>query len=356
MKIAVIGPFPPPHHGFSAMMSAMAERFERTTEVVRIDTSSNQRKAILRHTVQAALYLLAAVRILAIRKPQSWVIALGCNGGFGAWYTLLLATAARTRGIGLTVHHHSYRYILERQTAINLLSRITKNNSVHVFLSRSMRDDFSQTYSAPIRDLVLSNATFVKWNATDKSRTNRQELTIGFLSNLSEEKGLLDFLQLARKAKAAGSGCIFHLAGPVKLERDRILIEAAVAAGDVAYYGSLYGEEKERFYQELDLFVFPTKYAFEAQPVVIYEALASGVTVFSYRRGCIADQVGDAGSTANSFDELLDHLLRTEEKFRQTPELRSRVWPERAIEKFRQDVQEGDEAIIHLTTAHRLEK
>ena len=49
----------------------------------------------------------------------------------------------------------------------------------------------------------------------------------------------------------------------------------------IKYYGPLYGEQKEHFFETLDYFLFPSEYANETQGIVNIEALKSGVTVVS---------------------------------------------------------------------------
>ena len=69
----------------------------------------------------------------------------------------------------------------------------------------------------------------------------------------------------------------------------------AAAPYRVHVLGPVHGAAKARFFAMIDVFVFPTRYAHEADPLVVWEALAAGRPVIAYARGCIREQVGDAG-------------------------------------------------------------
>lgn len=53
------------------------------------------------------------------------------------------------------------------------------------------------------------------------------------------------------------------------------------------WVGFVTGEEKSKFFRSIDLFVFPTQYEHEAQPLVLLEALSYAVPIMVIKRGCI---------------------------------------------------------------------
>ncbi len=70
--------------------------------------------------------------------------------------------------------------------------------------------------------------------------------------------------------------------------------------------GPLYGAQKEQFYRQLDVFLFPTNYANEAEPLVIYEAMRQGVHVIACDRGSIAEMLGNGAGLAVAREEIVE--------------------------------------------------
>jgi glycosyltransferase involved in cell wall biosynthesis len=175
---------------------------------------------------------------------------------------------------------------------------LTRRNATHVFLCSCMERDFLARYGGQIRSKRLANAAFVDVPSGDAPlRAPEGHLMVGLLSNLSDEKGLYRFLKLAEEAVGSGLPATFILAGPTTNERDASAIARTAnrLKDHFQYRGALYGDARSAFYRDVDIFAFPTGYDNEAQPLVLYEAMAHGAAVVSVDRGCIAEQVGDAG-------------------------------------------------------------
>lgn len=59
------------------------------------------------------------------------------------------------------------------------------------------------------------------------------------------------------------------------------------------YHGSKYGNEKESFFQNADIFIFPTFYHNECFPLVLLEAMQHGLPCIASNEGGIPDIVED---------------------------------------------------------------
>ena len=86
----------------------------------------------------------------------------------------------------------------------------------------------------------------------------------------------------------------------------------------VLYFGKRFGKEKEIFWQEADIFVFPTFYPNECFPLVLLEAMQHGVPCISTNEGGIPDIIEngktgmlayreDATDLAEKIQWMIDH-------------------------------------------------
>ena len=193
--------------------------------------------------------------------------------------------------------------------------------AVHIFLSSDMAEKLADRYGRTLRSLVLSNAAFVDADSSGERAPGREELVIGLLSNLTAEKGLYEFIAVLRLARQRGIPIRGILAGPMSRDTDKAAVEAAKEElGDrLDYQGPVYGDEKVRFFADIDVFVFLTTYLNEAQPAVIFEAMARGIPVVSCDRGCIRSQVADAGFVLRQEVDIVSEAVAVLEAYSDNP-------------------------------------
>jgi glycosyltransferase involved in cell wall biosynthesis len=177
------------------------------------------------------------------------------------------------------------------------MSRVSKfKNVTHVFLAQKMANDFVSVYRSDVKSLICSNA-FVLSPATKINSESAIEqddnagVVFGFLSNITTEKGFFELIDIFSSASEHVKDIRLIIAGPVTDLVCQEYLNGASSNVNVEYIGAIYGEEKLKFYQNIDVFLFPTLYKNEAQPLVLYEAINSGTPVLSYDRGCIYEQL-----------------------------------------------------------------
>ncbi|MCK1353554.1 glycosyltransferase family 4 protein [Bradyrhizobium sp. CW7] len=294
--IIAVGQIPPPVTGYAYITARMIETLGQTAEVETINVSPGTRQGLRKHLHKARQTIRACLR-LAKNVHRVRFMYLGCEGDLGLIYTVTLTLAARLFGYTILLHHHSFSYIDRASRLMRLILRVGGIQIRHVFLCSTMLDRFEAQYGKVQDSRIVSNAAFVESGAAPKGVPSFGHLRIGLLSNLTREKGLYTFIDLLRRLKQSHAEVQGLLAGPIANEEDKANVAAAEAelGGTLQYVGPVYGEAKDRFYGDIDVFVFPTQYANEAQPTVLFEARAAGNRVIAYDRGCIGSQVGNSG-------------------------------------------------------------
>jgi glycosyltransferase involved in cell wall biosynthesis len=179
-----------------------------------------------------------------------------------------------------------------------------------------------KTYPACTRVLVVSNAALIEPTIPAVVRIRESLKSIGFLSNVSEEKGIFDFLGVVRQLERTSSGLVAKLAGPF----DDATTEARVREWlksllSVEYLGPQYAKQKSAFFDNLDVLLFPTRYANEASPVTLHEAMAYGVPVIAYGRGSIDELVVDGcGLVIGKDEDFVKQAVRQLEIWKSSPQ------------------------------------
>lgn len=298
--LCIAGPLPPPRHGVSAvnetvLVLAQAEGLSPVcfnTAPASLDRSLWVRVGRIGRIWEA----IRGVRLHARRNGGP--VYLSLSGGLGLIWEALLAWQARRHDARVIVHHHSFRYLDRSYWPMWLLVRAAGENALHVVLSPGMGQALKQRYAGIGEVLALSNAAFVGASLLQEQVSIASApQTLGLLANLSAAKGLDDFLDLAELAKREGLQWQFRLAGPFENPRAAPgYLQRIAALDNITYAGPLYGEAKEAFFRSLDVFVFPTRYVHEAEPLTVLEAMRAGKPVIAFGRGCISEMLGESGT------------------------------------------------------------
>lgn len=289
--LGVVGPFPPPRHGVSNVNEAFADRAELAgLRVLRFNTapSSLSRSLSVRFgRLSRIVNALVGLRRF-VRAHRGSPIYISLSGSWGLLYEASFAGFARMFGARLVLHHHSFRYLDAPFWPLRLLVTISGTDALHVVLGENMAANLRSRYSRVMHTLVLSNAHFVPLRDGGRIAVGRFPRTLGYLSNLSVAKGLNDVLALAEESERRGMPYEFVVAGPFEDPCEEKAFQQRVSRlKNLRYLGPIYGQAKEAFFIGVDVFLFPTRYRHEAEPLVVLEALSFGRPVIAYARGCI---------------------------------------------------------------------
>jgi glycosyltransferase involved in cell wall biosynthesis len=311
--LCFVGPLPPPVHGFSNVCAMMLKLLQARMPVQVFDRAPLERAplaGLLRQLLNPFRYLVTC----AGRRETTLYLAL--SGGRGQWLDLPYVLVSKLFRRPIFVHHHSYTYI-NSPTRLSRCFFSLVRDEVQIVLSPHMGQALSRAYGlAPETIRVLSNAAFYRSDEDEPVQPNEAgPVHVGFLSNITYEKGIVEFFDVLAALEERGIDYRAHIAGPIAADARETFFRLLSSTAHVEYAGPLYGEDKERFYRQLDIFVFPTRYANEAEPLVIYEAMRRGVHVIACDRGSIAEMLRDGGGLAFSHDAIIEAAALHIERF-----------------------------------------
>lgn len=324
--ILVIGPTPPPFHGVSVateavLKSALRERFQ----LCHLDLADRRG---IEHVDKpdfhdVVLFLNQWWKLLAIlRKERPAVAYLPISQttiGFLRDSLLLLPAWIAGAHVVLHLHGGNFKAWCESRSFLMRLyvRMVLRRVSYVAVLGESFRWLFDGLIASH-RIAVVPNG--IDWPAVIKPAREQHKPhrhRILHLSTLSRLKGALVLLAAVPMVLKIRQDVEFMLAGPWLNEEDRREAESFILHHGLSGHVVLTGpvstlEHKRSIYSSADLFVFPGLQQ-EGQPLVVLEAMASGLPVLFTDRGCLRDTVieGECGLEVRSNDpqHLADRLL-----------------------------------------------
>lgn len=296
--------FPPPAHGQSIVSSSLRDALCQVgVGVNTVDISPGELRRNAHYHLRRTWRVFAAIRQL-LRNPEPGVLYTVFEAGAGIGYVTLIVAAGRATGRHIVLHHHTAAHVRRRSVLAMLLFRLCGRGAVHVALSECMGRDLAVQYPEVRRVLIAHNAIHVNEVArSSRSRSSAGEpIRLGFISNLSFEKGVDIAVSTVREVLSNGISVQLIIAGPAQNVQMSKFIDATKAElhSHLEYRGAVTGVEKARFFQDIDALLFPTRYKNEAQPLVVLEALAAGRPCLVTDQGYTAELVGEAGLVAPS--------------------------------------------------------
>jgi glycosyltransferase involved in cell wall biosynthesis len=271
-----------------AMHQLLASKSDNVV-VIDISASTLQRSMLARLD---RLYSVVFGMFTLLRKGERHrsTIYMSVSGGNGQLYEILYILLGKIFCAKLVLHHHSFAYLNNVPSLMmKLLTWVAGRRAMHVCLSASMAKRLGKLYPSATSTFTLSNVAFLDGNAGADSPKHRLS-TVGFLSNISEEKGVFHFLALCKALHQSGLPVTCILAGPFQDVDSEVAVKDLLAKlPNTTCIGPVYGSKKAAFFSSVDALVFPSIYPNEAEPLTILEALVHCIPVIAYGRGAIPE-------------------------------------------------------------------
>lgn len=290
----VVGALPPPLTGKIAVTAAVVKSIRDSGAMLEtVDISA----ATLSRSIMTRLGRLPAVlqgigRIAKANSCEGGNLYISISGGAGQVYELLFVLLARAKRMHIFLHHHSFAYLDRWKLLAKALVAVSGPNAIHIALSPGMANRLRDQYKAH-EVKSISNSVFLLSDSVISSP--RESLKkIGFLGNITAEKGIYEFLDVCRLLEDRGLSVSAMLAGPFQdRETENNVRRLMGSLNNVTYMGPQYGEDKESFFASIDVLIFPSQYINEAEPLTIHEAMSRCLPVVAYDRGAISEIVDD---------------------------------------------------------------
>lgn len=325
--VVALGAFPPPVHGMALLNAAVRDRLRAAGVEVQVLNIAAPRLGhhALGHLNKLIRVFRAYWQLLTSRASVKSSLYMSVSGGWGQGYELGFIAVARLRGLKCVLHHHSFAYLGRARTLTACLVWLAGRHSVHVTLSENMGNRLRSIYNVQGKVFAVSNASLLLGESSliKQCHARYSTLVIGFLSNISCEKGIFTFLDLVAAAIAEGVKLSARIAGPFQdFATEQKVRHRLAELPMVEYVGSVYGHEKLDFFRSLDAFIFPTRYVNEAEPLVILEAMQQELPVIAYGRGAIPEVLdASCGLVVSPGDDFTEPALALLREWAASPEV-----------------------------------
>ena len=312
-KILLIGSFPPPYHGSAIYLNKLSKKLaqENDLQVFIIDTSDkrhdlkNLGRLNLINVVTAVKSILKLICFLLSKKPDIVYIPISQNKLAYLRDGIFIAIS-KIMDKKVLIHLHG-SYFLDFYKGLGkfykkFIDLTIKSVDGAIVLGQKLRYIFEHWLPAE-KVFVLPN--FIEWNLRsynfDRNKNNKVT-NITYLGNLLESKGIFDLLEAIKIVKASvDSKFIVNIAGQfsndsttgLSLEEHMVRFKSyLIELADVVNYIGEIREEKDKYelLKNTDIFVFPSWYRVEGQPLVILEAMSCGCPIISTRGVGVIDE------------------------------------------------------------------
>lgn len=334
-RVLFIATLPPPNHGAAIVSQQIKDsnliNDEFQCDWINLSTSrylNEIGKTNVKKILRITSSFLRTFWLLLTHKYDLCYLTITCHGvGFLKDSPFVLLCKLFNRRI--LIHHHNkgmssdvdrfpYRWLLPlvyNKVKVILLSWNLYSDIEKVV---NKEDVFICPNGIKINDNFFNNQNVNNVNQNEVKKLPR----ILFLSNLIESKGVFILLDALKILKEKGFRFICDFVGNESREiyRERFIEEVCNRGlkDMTIYHGPKYGKEKEQYYEQSDVFVFPSYY--ETFGLVILEAMAHKKPIVATNEGGIPDIVKDGENgliaermNSQSLADCIGKLLKDKE-------------------------------------------
>lgn len=300
-RVIFIGNYPPPFSGQSIAFKTLVDGYSiKSKDFFVINTIEKIGKRGVVYRVLDYIGVIFKLLYLLLFKKVNTIYHIVSSNKNGFIRDFVVINISYLFGKKIVLHSHNGNYDQFYDSGSdslkkNIFKTIHKANTV-ILLSEKLRNTFYFITEDNKFAYVNNGLPIDRPKILNKGK--EEVFSILYLSNLIESKGYLDVIKAAilMKEMKILSKFHFHFAGDFMLNSSQdksyksinearqlflSLIEENNLSDYITYHGIVQGDKKDSLLYNADVFLLPTYYNVEAQPITIIEAIAYGCAIFA---------------------------------------------------------------------------
>ena len=293
-SILLIGPFPDPVSGVSlanqVVKDILSEDSNFKVDLINTSYSKFDEQLGVFTIKKFFFYLLQSFNLIKIFNNRIIYITPGQTfyGILKYGFFIILGSVFRKE---LIIHVHG-NHLGEEYKSLNgikknifycLVSRFSKG----IVLSNSLKDNLTP-FIDESKIFCLPNFAQDYLYKEEKILVD-DELRIFYLSNLMKEKGIICLLKALKNLEGSNIKYKAKIAGNIDEKFSNEILKLINELEHADYLGVVYGEAKKNLLAWGNVFVLPTFYKMEGQPISILEAMATKNVVVTTNHAGVPD-------------------------------------------------------------------
>lgn len=286
--VLIVGQIPPPHHGQSILTGYLKDHSWSDVSVITLPlrysaSINNVGKFNLRKVFTLFQLILRTWLIAYVHRPKVLYYLPASPNLVPVIRDYLYLKAVRWMFPKTIFHFHAGgldNYLLHLGGAGRLLKQC--------YLSPDVSIDVNQ-FCQHTGEYFLSEENKIVWNGVKVPKMeqthaeNKHTLKVLYLGLLSENKGVMRVLEIARILQERGTAVEFNLVGNFEsnyIESEILrFLDTHKLHQVVKLKGAKYDDEKWEEYSQADIFIFPSHHPTETFGIVLAEAMAFGIPI-----------------------------------------------------------------------------
>lgn len=347
--ILFIAPFPPPIHGASMVSQLIKDSQLINQEFVCYYVSNSPARSVsnigkfsLSKVFCLIKEFLTIFWILLAHRVDVCYLAITCAGG-GFLKDAPFVLLCKLFGKRIVIHQHNkgMSNCIDRLPYRWLMPLVYRNTKV-ILLSWLLYPDVEKVVKR--NQVLICPNGIPQTNSVAIERHNAVPRLL-FLSNLIESKGVYVLLDACKLLNDKGLSFTCDFVGAESKAISASVFKSAVSErgldGVVVYHGKKYGADKDAFWRNADIFVFPSFYHCETFGLVNLEAMQYQLPIVTTDEGGIPDVVQDGVNGLISERHNAESLATAIERLLNDGDLRKQLGKkgyELYLQKFTVDV------------------